>query len=99
MFGKFAISSADLKNNLINMTYEPILVILIVAVPLEICVIGSLMLIAICCKAPKEKLKLKPVPKKKIKDDGKKEKYSDEHLIVKSNINERLKIFDKKNSS
>ena len=42
---------------------------------------------------------MKPVPKKKIKDGGKKEKYSDEHLIVKSNINERLKIFDKKNSS
>lgn len=97
MYSTFGISSADLKNNLINLTYEPLLVILIVAVPLAICVIGSLMLIAICCKAPKEKLKLKPVPKKK--EDKKKEKYSDEHLIVKSNINERLKIFDKKNSS
>ena len=94
MFNNFMISSDDLKNLLINWTYEPLLVILVTAIPFALFVISLVLVIFICAKERKEKLKLKPVPKT-IKDDGKKERISDDHLIVTSNINEKRKIFDK----
>lgn len=83
-----------LENLLINWTYEPLFVILIVSIPLALFIISLILVIFICAKERKEKLRLKPVPKK-IKDDGKKERILDDHLIVTSNIDTKKKIFDK----
>ena len=92
-------SSDTYENHVINRTLEPFIAPIIFVCSLLI-LIGSI--IFYCLSRKKEKV----VPdvsdsKKEIKttvktDKSMKTKYSDEHLVVTSNMKERLKMFDKK---
>ena len=91
-------SEVTYKNRIINNTFEPTLTPIIFVVSL-LCLIGSIFFYLYTRK------KLQPVPeasqsKQEItptvkSDQGISAKYSDDHLVVTSNMNERLKMFDK----
>ncbi len=91
-------SQITYKNDIINHTFDPLFAPLIFLVSLLI-LIGSIIFFCI------SKKKGKPIPeasdsKKEIKttvksDKSMKTQYSDEHLVVTSNMKERLKMFDK----
>ena len=91
-------SSESYENKVINHTFEPFITPIIFAVSL-ICLIGSILFYLYTRK------KLQPTPevsqsKKEIaptikSESGISAKYSDEHLVVTSNMQERLKMFDK----
>ena len=86
------------ENRVINHTFEPAITPIIFVVSI-LCLVGSILFYLYTRK------KLQPVPeasqsKKEISptvksDEGIKAQYSDEHLVVTSNMNERLKMFDK----
>ena len=86
------------ENRTINHTFDPFFAPLIFLLSLLI-LIGSIVFFIMSRK------KKKPIPvasetKKEIKttvksDKSMKTQYSDDHLIVTSNMRERLKIFDK----
>ena len=92
-------SDVQYKNRIINHTFEPTLTPIIFVVSI-ICLAASLFFYFYTRK------KLQPTPqvshtKKEItptvkSDQGMSAKYSDDHLIVTSNMQERLKLFDKK---
>jgi len=87
------------ENRIINHTFEPFLTPIIFLVSI-LCLVGSILFYLYTRK------KLQPEPeeshsKKEIaptikSDQGMKAQYSDEHLVVTSNMAERLKMFDKK---
>ena len=86
------------ENRVINHTFEPAITPIIFVVSV-LCLVGSILFYLYTRK------KLQPVPeasnsKKEIaptikSDEGIKAQYSDDHLVVTSNMNERLKMFDK----
>ena len=86
------------ENRVINHTFEPAITPIIFVVSI-LCLVGSIVFYLYTRK------KLQPVPeasnsKKEIaptikSDEGIKAQYSDDHLVVTSNMNERLKMFDK----
>ena len=87
------------ENRIINHTFEPFLTPIIFLVSI-LCLVGSILFYLYTRK------KLQPEPeeshsKKEItptikSDQGMKAQYSDDHLVVTSNMAERLKMFDKK---
>ena len=87
------------ENRIINHTFEPFLTPIIFLVSI-LCLVGSILFYLYTRK----KLQLEPEEshsKKEIaptikSDQGMKAQYSDEHLVVTSNMAERLKMFDKK---
>ena len=91
-------SDTTFENKVINHTFEPAITPIIFIVSL-LCLVGSILFYLYTRK------KLQPVPeasqsKKDItptvkSDEGIKAQYSDDHLVVTSNMNERLKMFDK----
>ena len=86
------------ENRVINHTFEPAITPIIFVVSV-LCLVGSIIFYLYTRK------KLQPVPeashsKKEItptvkSDEGMKAQYSDDHLVVTSNMQERLKMFDK----
>ena len=86
------------ENRIINHTFEPFVTPIVFLVSLA-CLALSILFYCYTRK------KLKPVPevshsKKEIaptiqSNSGMKAQYSDEHLVVTSNMQERLKMFDK----
>ena len=91
-------SDNTFENRVINHTFEPAITPIIFVVSV-LCLVGSILFYLYTRK------KLQPVPeasnsKKEIaptikSDEGIKAQYSDDHLVVTSNMNERLKMFDK----
>ena len=91
-------SEITYENNTINRTLDPFFAPLIFLISLLI-LIGSIVFFCISRK------KKNPIPeasdsKKEIQttvksDKSMKTQYSDEHLVVTSNMKERLKMFDK----
>ena len=87
------------ENRIINHTFEPFLTPIIFLVSI-LCLVGSILFYLYTRK----KLQLEPEEshsKKEItptikSDQGMKAQYSDEHLVVTSNMAERLKMYDKK---
>ena len=91
-------SSESFENKVINHTFEPFITPIVFAVSL-ICLIGSILFYLYTRKkdTPKpeishSKKEIAPTVKS---DSGISAKYSDEHLVVTSNMKERLKMFDK----
>ena len=92
-------SDPTYENRIINHTFEPSLTPIIFVVSL-LCLGGSILFYLYTRK------KLEPVPqvsksKKEItptvkSDQGMAAQYSDDHLIVTSNMQERLKMFEAK---
>ena len=91
-------SEVTYENRIINHTVDPLIAPIIFVVSFII-LVGS---IVFFCLSRKKK---NPIPeasttkkeKKKVvkSDQSIKTKYSDDHLIITSNMKERLKIFDK----
>ena len=87
------------ENRIINHTFEPFVTPIIFLVSL-LCLVGSIIFYLYTRK------KLKPVPeastsKKEIaptvkSDKGYKAQYSDEHLVVTSNMDEKKRMFESK---
>ena len=94
-------SSVSYKNEIYNRTLEPFFAPLIFAVSFLI-LIGSI--IFYCCSIKRDKPEVPDAAESKEEihttvktDKSMKTQYSDDHLIVTSNMAERLKMFDKKN--
>ena len=94
-------SPSTYENNVINHTFEPLTPILLLLFSIA-CLVGS---IYFYYYTQKQLSPAKPTPppvKKEPKLDTVKSsqditvKYSDQHLVVTSNMNERLKLFENK---
>ena len=93
------------ENRVINHTFEPFLTPIILLVSL-LCFAGSLYFYLYTRKRLKPEPQYEPpaamAPKKEIVNtvkpaEGMKAQYSDDHLIVTSNMQERLKMFQSSN--
>ena len=92
-------SDLQYKNLLINKTFEPLLMLIICGISLAFFLISLFIYKKSNKKDDKIERKIAkdymPILPVKKPDEGMKTKYSDEHLIVTSNIKEKLKIFEK----
>ena len=87
------------ENRIINHTFEPFLTPIIFLVSI-LCLVGSILFYLYTRKKlqhePEESHSKKEIAPTIKSDQGMKAQYSDEHLVVTSNMAERLKMFDKK---
>ena len=87
------------ENRIINHTFEPFLTPIIFLVSI-LCLVGSILFYLYTRKKfqpePEESHSKKEITPTIKSDQGMKAQYSDEHLVVTSNMAERLKMFDKK---
>lgn len=95
-------SDVQYENQIINHTFEPFGILLTFFISIA-CLIGALYLYIYTRKklqpteeAPKASTQKSEVTTTVKSDEGIKAKYSDEHLVVTSNMAERLKMFGAK---
>ena len=85
-------SIKDYDNTLVNHTYNVFLWVILLAISIACLIISGILLYCAILKGKRERLRLKPVPKKKEQ-----KKNNDDHLIVNANVQDRVKFFENNN--